>query len=329
MDRLGRPRTDILAFTMPGFATGDDHQGQRHPARRRRSASPSRSSTSRRRPGRCWPTSTTRSPTASRSTTSPSRTCRPGCAPTTSSGWPTTAAASCSAPATSPSWRSGWCTYGVGDQMSHYNVNAGVPKTLIQHLIRWVADSRAVRATTPTRCSARSLDQEITPELIPADDGRAAVDRGHGRALRAAGLHALPRRSAAATGRARSPSSPGTPGATQTAGDWPPNFPDDRRHGVRPGARSGAGCEVFVQRFFASQFKRSALPNGPKVSAGGTMSPARRLADAVGRLAPRPGWPRSTRTSRPPPDATCACWLPDMRLVVAPHACRVARRAGS
>ena len=32
----------------------------------------------------------------------------------------------------------GWCTYGVGDQMSHYNVNAGVPKTLIQHLIRWV-----------------------------------------------------------------------------------------------------------------------------------------------------------------------------------------------
>jgi NAD+ synthase (glutamine-hydrolysing) len=35
----------------------------------------------------------------------------------------------------------GWCTYGVGDQMSHYNVNAGVPKTLIQHLIRWVISS--------------------------------------------------------------------------------------------------------------------------------------------------------------------------------------------
>ena len=39
----------------------------------------------------------------------------------------------------------GWCTYGVGDQMSHYNVNAGVPKTLIQHLIRWVIATRAVR----------------------------------------------------------------------------------------------------------------------------------------------------------------------------------------
>ena len=40
----------------------------------------------------------------------------------------------------------GWCTYGVGDQMSHYNVNAGVPKTLIQHLIRWVISSRQFAA---------------------------------------------------------------------------------------------------------------------------------------------------------------------------------------
>jgi NAD+ synthase (glutamine-hydrolysing) len=36
----------------------------------------------------------------------------------------------------------GWCTYGVGDHMSHYNVNASVPKTLIQHLLRWVIGSR-------------------------------------------------------------------------------------------------------------------------------------------------------------------------------------------
>ena len=42
----------------------------------------------------------------------------------------------------------GWCTYGVGDQMSHYNVNAGVPKTLIQHLIRWVIGSEQFGATT-------------------------------------------------------------------------------------------------------------------------------------------------------------------------------------
>ncbi|MFM0511722.1 hypothetical protein [Paraburkholderia sp. RL17-373-BIF-A] len=36
----------------------------------------------------------------------------------------------------------GWCTYGVGDQMSHYAVNAGIPKTLIPHLIRWTSRSR-------------------------------------------------------------------------------------------------------------------------------------------------------------------------------------------
>ena len=39
----------------------------------------------------------------------------------------------------------GWCTYGVGDQMAHYNVNAGVPKTLIQHLIRWIIGTETVR----------------------------------------------------------------------------------------------------------------------------------------------------------------------------------------
>ncbi len=108
-------------------------------------ASRSRRSTSPRPRARCSPTSTTRSPTASRSTTSRSRTCRPACATTTCSAWPTTAAASWSAPATSRELALGWCTYGVGDQMSHYNVNAGVPKTLVQHLIRWVVRPRRVR----------------------------------------------------------------------------------------------------------------------------------------------------------------------------------------
>ena len=58
----------------------------------------------------------------------------------------------------------GWCTYGVGDQMSHYNVNAGVPKTLIQHLIRWVIAIGPVRRTRrPTRCSARSSSRRSRP----------------------------------------------------------------------------------------------------------------------------------------------------------------------
>ena len=71
----------------------------------------------------------------------------------------------------------GWCTYGVGDQMSHYNVNAGVPKTLVQHLIRWVADSGEVDATTGDLLR-EVLDQEISPELVPSEDDRPqATDR--------------------------------------------------------------------------------------------------------------------------------------------------------
>ncbi len=106
MDRLGRPRSDIHAFTMPGFATGDTTKS--YATRLAKSLGVHLRGARHHRPrrGRCSTTSTTRSPTASRSTTSPSRTSRPGCATTTCSGWPTTAAASWSAPATCPSWRS-------------------------------------------------------------------------------------------------------------------------------------------------------------------------------------------------------------------------------
>ena len=64
----------------------------------------------------------------------------------------------------------GWCTYGVGDQMSHYNVNAGVPKTLIQHLIRWVISSRQFAPEVSATLDA-ILATEISPELVPADAG--------------------------------------------------------------------------------------------------------------------------------------------------------------
>ena len=87
----------------------------------------------------------------------------------------------------------GWCTYGVGDQMSHYAVNTGVPKTLIQHLIRWVIDSEQF-PDDANEVLREILEQEITPELIPTEEGNeAAGHRGHGRALLAPGLHALPR----------------------------------------------------------------------------------------------------------------------------------------
>ena len=64
----------------------------------------------------------------------------------------------------------GWCTYGVGDQMSHYNVNASVAKTLIQHLIRFVAVSGEMNGETASILHA-VLDTEISPELVPSGAG--------------------------------------------------------------------------------------------------------------------------------------------------------------
>src|SRR5690242_21876692 len=64
----------------------------------------------------------------------------------------------------------GWCTYGVGDQMSHYGVNSGVPKTLMQHLIRWVVSS--AQFDEPVNETLTSiLGTEISPELVPVEEG--------------------------------------------------------------------------------------------------------------------------------------------------------------
>src|SRR6266436_3020320 len=64
----------------------------------------------------------------------------------------------------------GWCTYGVGDQMSHYNVNSGVPKTLIQHLIRWVIGSEQFSPDVGA-VLVSILSTEISPELVPVEAG--------------------------------------------------------------------------------------------------------------------------------------------------------------
>ena len=191
----------------------------------------------------------------------------------------------------------GWCTYGVGDQMSHYNVNAGVPKTLVQHLIRWEASSGEFDEDTNALLH-EIVEQEITPELIPTrEDELPAVDRDLGRALQPAGLLALPRHPARRPPDAGSPSSPGTRGRT------PP--PATGRRPSRKARRVSYDLgevkhwlDVFIRRFFASQFKRSALPNGPKVAAGGTMSP-------------RGDW-------RMPSDASPAAWLADLENVPNP-----------
>lgn len=183
----------------------------------------------------------------------------------------------------------GWCTYGVGDQMSHYNVNAGVPKTLVQHLIRWVADSEEVDERTGDLLR-EVLDQEISPELVPSEDDRpqATEDFVGPYALQDFTLHKVlrmgyrPRKIAFMAWHAWRDAG---------AGEWPAGLPEDKRVAYTlPEVRRW--LEVFVRRFFASQFKRSALPNGPKVSAGGTMSP-------------RGDW-------RMPSDATAAAWLREL-----------------
>ncbi|MBC7909787.1 MAG: NAD(+) synthase, partial [Pyrinomonadaceae bacterium] len=61
----------------------------------------------------------------------------------------------------------GWSTYGVGDHMSHYNVNGSVPKTLVQHLIRWIIGTSQFDAETSAILQS-ILDTEISPELVPA-----------------------------------------------------------------------------------------------------------------------------------------------------------------
>ncbi|WP_375465955.1 NAD(+) synthase [uncultured Methylobacterium sp.] len=166
----------------------------------------------------------------------------------------------------------GWCTYGVGDQMSHYAVNAGVPKTLIQHLIRWVIASGQF-GTEEGRVLSAVLDTEISPELVPAD-ADAAPQSTEARI----GPYALQDFNLFYTLRhGFRPSKIAflalhAWGAV-TAGSWPPDFPADRRIAYDlPEIRRWLG--VFLARFFGfSQFKRSALPNGPKVSAGGALSP--------------------------------------------------------
>jgi NAD+ synthase (glutamine-hydrolysing) len=166
----------------------------------------------------------------------------------------------------------GWSTYGVGDQMSHYNVNGGVPKTLIQHLIRWVISSGQFDDEVDEILQS-VLDTEITPELVPkGEDERiqSSEDKVGPYSLQDFSLYQVlrygfrPSKIAFLAWHAWS---------DPDRGEWPTGFPDGKRpvYSLKE-IRHWLG--VFVQRFYSfSQFKRSALPNGPKVSAGGSLSP--------------------------------------------------------
>lgn len=164
----------------------------------------------------------------------------------------------------------GWCTYGVGDQMSHYGVNSGVPKTLMQHLVHWVADTGQLPEVSETLMSV--LDTEISPELVPSKDAdrpQSTQDRIGPYALQDFTLfHVLrrgdrPSKIAFLAEQAWS---------DVTKGAWPSSV-DEEDRGAYDLAEIRKWLLVFTQRFFDNQFKRSALPNGPKVLSGGALSP--------------------------------------------------------
>ncbi len=166
----------------------------------------------------------------------------------------------------------GWSTYGVGDQMSHYNINSGVPKTLIQHLIRWVISSNQFdQAVDDVLRSV--LDTEITPELVPTGEDeeiQSSEAKVGPYALQDFSLFQVlrhgfrPSKVAFLAWHAWSDPS---------RGEWPPGFPEDKRPSYTLG-EIRHWLQVFAQRFYSfSQFKRSAMPNGPKVSHGGSLSP--------------------------------------------------------
>ena len=186
----------------------------------------------------------------------------------------------------------GWCTYGVGDQMSHYNVNAGVPKTLIQYLIRWTTTTGQFDEETDGVLLS-ILDTEISPELVPAgEDGaiQSTESKIGPYELNDFFLHHILR-----WGQKPSHVAFLAWHAWHDArgGVWPAGFPEERKkeYDLDTIAR---WLEKFVRRFFAfSQFKRSALPNGPKVSPGGALSP-------------RGDW-------RAPSDAVADVWLAELR----------------
>jgi NAD+ synthase (glutamine-hydrolysing) len=166
----------------------------------------------------------------------------------------------------------GWATYGVGDHMSHYNVNASVPKTLIQFLVGWVAESDEFDADVK-RALKRVLETEISPELVPGRQSSEATVGPY--ELQDFNLYYILR-----------------------FGYAPAKVAFLASHAWRgkyrlPEIRKWLG--VFLKRFFANQFKRSAVPNAPKVGSGGSLSP-------------RGDW-------RMPSDASPAAWIADLKRV--------------
>jgi NAD+ synthase (glutamine-hydrolysing) len=190
----------------------------------------------------------------------------------------------------------GWSTYGVGDQMSHYGVNAGVPKTLIQYLVRWAIKTGQFDAET-NRILDAILQTKISPELIPAGEDhemQSTEDKIGPYELHDFFLFHILRSGQAPSKVAFL--------AWQAWGDverglWPVGYPEALKRSYDLDTIR-KWLEVFLFRFFQiSQFKRTAIPNSPKVSAGGSLSP-------------RGDW-------RAPADGTAKPWLDELKAAFA------------
>jgi len=189
----------------------------------------------------------------------------------------------------------GWATYGVGDHMSHYNVNASVPKTLIQFLLRWAIETDQFGGQADAVLDS-ILNTEISPELIPSNDPDSGVPEQQSEKI--VGPYELvdfflyytlrfgyrPSKVAWLAEHAW---------GDRASGAWPDLIPPERRNEYSL-AEIRHWLELFLERFFhTSQFKRSAIPNAPKVGTGGSLSP-------------RGDW-------RAPSDSSAVAWLTELR----------------
>src|SRR5882724_4403211 len=189
----------------------------------------------------------------------------------------------------------GWMTYGVGDHMSHYNVNVSVPKTLIQYLIRWVISSAQFDPATNAILDA-IIGTEISPELVPHADGdstrpaQKTAEKIGPYELQDFNLYFITRYGFKPSKVAFLASHAW---GDKNRGDWPDLLPPEKRFEYDLSTIK-KWLEVFLFRFFKiSQFKRSAIPNGPKVGSGGSLSP-------------RGDW-------RAPSDSEAEVWLAELR----------------
>jgi len=166
----------------------------------------------------------------------------------------------------------GWCTYGVGDHMSHYNVNASLPKTLIQHLIRWVAQSDQFSLET-SEILIDILETEISPELIPGEEGQQPAQKTES----VIGPYELQDFNIFYTTRfgylpAKIAFMAYCTWKNKNEGLWP-ELPEEKKHDYSIGEIKH-WLQIYLRRFFKmSQYKRSCIPNSPKVGSGGSLSP--------------------------------------------------------